>query len=156
MPPMNLCGSFEYDLAHGFDLKWSSLSEFEVWHQKEEESETIELIRKELRRNNTLDTPKLWNKRHIYICGHGFAGGKSHYQKKHAWMHKVPLKHTGCPCWLTIAFYPGTNIILSLYKDQHSHEIGNQNARFTCLPKKTQTEIEHLLHLGVELKKVVC
>jgi hypothetical protein len=137
-------------------LKWSSLSEFEVWHQKEEESKTIELIRKELRRNNTPNTPKLWNERHIYICSRGFAGGKSHYQKKHAWTRKVPLKHMGCPCRLTIAFYPGTNIILGLYKDQHSHEIGSQNARFTRLPKKTRREIERLLRLGVEPKKVVC
>jgi len=136
-PSVNIHGSFEYDLAHGFNLKWSSLSEFEVWHQKEEESKAIELICKELHCNNALNTPKLWNKHHIYICGCGFAGGKSCYQKKHTWTCKDPLKHTGCPCRLTVAFYPGTNIILGPYKDQHSHEIRNQNARFTRLPKKT-------------------
>lgn len=37
----------------------------------------------------------------------------------------------------------------------HSHAIGNKNARFTRLRKETRQEIERLLRLGVDPKKIV-
>ena len=149
--------SYEYDLAHGYNLKWGNQSELDAWLRKETESKTIEFVRKEIRRNKDQTTSRQWNERHIYVCGRGFTGGKKVYTKKHTWTRKVPLKHTtGCPCRLTIAYYPHTTMLLGKYNDEHTHELGNQNARFTCLPKDTREEIERLLRLGVEPKKVVC
>ena len=154
MSSANVRGSFEWDLAHGYDLQWSSLSAFEVWRDKEEESKTIELVRKELRRNHS--TPEHWLERHIYVCARGSPGGRAHYKKKYAWTRKVPVKRTGCPCRLTVVLYPSTNTVLGRYQDKHSHDVGDQNARFTRLPKNTRKEIERLLRLGVEPNKVVC
>ena len=155
---VNIRGSYDYDCAHEYSLKWSNKAELDAWLRKEAESKTIEFVRKHIRCNKDPNMPKLWIERHIYVCGRGNTGGKKNYQKKHSWTRKVPVKHTagpGCPCRLTVAFYPGTDTILGKYNDEHSHEIGSQNARFTRLPKEMRKEIERLLRLGVDPKKVV-
>ncbi|KAF8056882.1 hypothetical protein FPV67DRAFT_1372462, partial [Lyophyllum atratum] len=147
VPPINLRGSYEYDQAHGFNLKWSNVAELERWIKKEEETKTIELIRKEARPNPDKGGFHLWDTRYFYVCGRSFTGGKNKYTKKHSWTRKVPVKRTGCPCRLTVASYPGTDTLLGMYNDVHTHDIGNQNVRFTRLPKETRLEIERLLRL---------
>ncbi|KDR73029.1 hypothetical protein GALMADRAFT_1342736, partial [Galerina marginata CBS 339.88] len=56
---------------------------------------------------------------------------------------------------LTVKFYPHTDEILGIYNHEHSHEIGKANTRFTRLRKDTRSEIERLLRLGVEPRKVL-
>jgi hypothetical protein len=152
-PAHAIRGSFTFDIHNGYNLQWASLSEFQAWLEKEEEMKTIQMVRKEIRPNR--NTPHLWTEKHIYVCGRGFSGGKKDYKKKHTWTRKVPVKRIGCPCRLTIKTYPGVEQVLGQYSDNHSHETGNQNARFTRLSKSTRQEIERLLRLGVEPKKVV-
>lgn len=80
---------------------------------------------------------------------------KKNYKRKTAWTRTVPIKRTGCTCHLTIKTYPGRDTILGNYNNVHSHEIGDENARFIRLPKSVRKEIERLLRLGVDPKKVV-
>lgn len=148
-------GSFDYDLENGYTLKWDNLVKFQEWLEHETESKTIELVRKEIRPNPNRSTTNHWIEKHIYVCGRGFSGGKKNYKRKHAWTRKVPIKRTGCTCRLTVKTYPGRDTILGNYHDVHSHEIGNKNARFTRLPKSARKEIERLLRLSVDPKKVV-
>ena len=155
MSPTNFRGTFDWALANGYNLEWSSQTELDMWLQAEEEQNTIELIRKEVRPNKTQSEPTQWTEHHFYICGCAFTGGQNRYKKKHSWTRKVPVKRIGCPCRLTVAFFSHTNTILGKYNNMHSHEIGSQNTRFTRLPKSSRKEIERLLRLGVEPKKVV-
>jgi len=128
----------------------------EVWMLKEEDKNTIEFIKKDFTRPSSRDIGELWSTKQIYVCARGHSGGKSKYRKKHDWDRVVPVKKMGCPCRLTVKTYPYTGKVLGKYNKEHSHEIGNTNTRFTRLRKETRDEIECLLHLGVEPRKVVC
>ena len=60
-----------------------------------------------------------------------YTGGKSDYQNKHGKQErKFPSKKTGCQCRLTIKCYPGTDVILGKYKDEHDHLLSDENLRF--------------------------
>ncbi|KAJ7142040.1 hypothetical protein C8R43DRAFT_954386 [Mycena crocata] len=87
------------------------------------------------------------------IQGKG-SGGKSKCCTKD-WERKVGSKHTGCPCWLTIKSYPGTSEVLDFYKSEHTHAIGDENLKYMRLDSETCKEIEMLLRLRVEPKKVL-
>jgi hypothetical protein len=45
--------------------------------------------------------------------------------------------------------------VLGFYKSEHSHSVGDDNVKFTRLDSDTRLEIEALLRLGVDPKKVV-
>lgn len=145
-------GSYEHDLQSGYTLRWKNMSEMESWMIKEEEKSTVEFSRKEIR--PTQDAT-LWINKYMYVCGRNHSGGKDKYTKKYQWKRKVPVKRTGCPMRLTIKTYPNTSEVLGKLTGEHSHPIGNSNARFTRLRKETRHEIERLLRLGVDPKKVV-
>jgi hypothetical protein len=72
-------GSFNYDKENGaYPHKWSSLADFDDWHQDEEIAYSIELISSKIMRGNTL-----WTEKRYYVCSHGHSGGASKYQKKY-------------------------------------------------------------------------
>lgn len=119
---------------------------------EEEERSTVDFSRKEIRHSQD---PSVWTKKYIYVCGRNFSGGKDNYTKKNEWKRKVPAKRTGCPVRFTVKTYPHTAEVLGMMSGEHSHPIGNLNARFTRLRKDTRQEIERLLRLGVDPKKVV-
>lgn len=148
-------GSFEHDLASGkYGLQWKNMSEMESWKKDEEEKKTVEFITTKYK-SAQHGTEWLWTRKYIFICSRAESGGKKHYQKKHAWDRAIPSKKIGCPCRLTVKTYPNTQVVLGLYNAEHSHETGNVNSRFTRLRKEDRQEIESLLRLGVEPKKVV-
>lgn len=149
-PPIK--GSFEHDLKT-YTLRWESLDAMRIWLKKEQESKTIELRLKETRVKT--DLPATWVKCYFYVCARAGTGGRKAYQKKYARNRKIPVKRTGCNCRLTVKTYPGTNEVLGLYIPNHSHPVGNDNAKFTRLTEEDRAEIEHLLRLGVDPKKVV-
>jgi hypothetical protein len=62
----------------------------------------------------------------------------------------------GVPCHLTVKTYPGTCEILGMYNQEHTHEIGDANVKFTHLPKDIKDGIAHLLELGVQNGQIVC
>ncbi|KAJ7017356.1 hypothetical protein C8F04DRAFT_889374, partial [Mycena alexandri] len=45
--------------------------------------------------------------------------------------------------------YPGIATVLGNYKDQHNHELGNANLRFTSISKETREYIAGLLRMKV-------
>jgi len=119
----HLRGSFEHDIhTGGYDLRWSNMEEFESWKLSEEEASTIEFLCKE-KVPPIGDAAHLWKKKLIFICAHGFTGGKDNYTKKTSHECKLPAKRVGCPCRLTIKLYPHTNEVLGSYHKSHSHEI---------------------------------
>jgi hypothetical protein len=146
-------GSFEHDQAGDYMLRWASLDDMRTWLRKEEKGKTIEFRRREVHCND--DIEPVWSEKHIYLCARQGSGGLKKYKKKYAWTRKVPVKRTSCGCRLTIKTYPGTQTVLGLYRPEHDHPIGDENARFTRLPEATRAEIERLLRLGVEPKVVV-
>ncbi|KAJ7029405.1 hypothetical protein C8F04DRAFT_962988, partial [Mycena alexandri] len=91
----------------------------------------------------------------IYVCSRQGSGGKSKYQKKRDWGRKISSKRTGCPCRLTVKTYPGTSEVLGFYKSDHSHATGDENLKYLRLDKETRLEIETMLRLGVEPKKIL-
>jgi len=148
-------GSFEHDLASGnYTLHWKNKQDMEGWRLAEEERLTIEFIKTKLK-SAPPDRAPFWTTTQIYVCSRALSGGRSHYVRKHNWKRAVPIKKSGCKCRLTIKFYPNTEEVLGMYTDEHSHEVGNKNSRFTRLQVATRLEIEHL-RLGVEPRKVVC
>ncbi|KAJ6570995.1 hypothetical protein DFH09DRAFT_916772, partial [Mycena vulgaris] len=114
---------------------------------------SIEFVKK----NNLPRHPSIttWKETHVYICARQGSGGRSKYQRKNTWDRKIPSKRTGCPCRLTVKSYPGTSEVLGFYKLAHSHDIGDENLRYMRLDAETRKEIEKLLRLGVEPKKVL-
>ena len=145
-------GSFNDDLKSGYTLRWKNMAEMESWMIREEEKSTVEFSRKEVRKTQD---PTLWTEKYIYVCGRSRTGGKDRYKKKYHWKRKVPVKRTGCKLRLTIKTYPRTPEVLGKFTGEHSHPVGNVNARFTRLRKDTRQEIERLLRLGIDPKKVV-
>ncbi|KAJ7447652.1 hypothetical protein FB451DRAFT_993781, partial [Mycena latifolia] len=138
-------GSFEYDLAHNFTLRWSSLLEMQSWKTKECSDKSIEFVKK------YTSSPALanaaWTETRIYVCARQGSGGKSKYEPKNAWTRKVSSKRIGCPCRLTVKTYPGTSEVLGFYKCDHSHSIGDENVKYTRLDPEIRKEIENLLRL---------
>lgn len=146
-------GSFERDLASGkYSLHWKSMHEMESWKLAEEEKYNVEFI---TTKEKHATAPQIWSTKHIYVCSRNLSGGKSHYARKHDRDRAIPSKKTGCTCRLTIKTYPNTKDVLGMYTAAHSHAVGDGNSRFTRLRKEVRQEIERLLRLGVEPRKVV-
>ncbi|KAJ7757388.1 hypothetical protein DFH07DRAFT_958746 [Mycena maculata] len=125
-------GSYHSDLASGkYTMKWSSVAEMQQWIRDEEKDKTIELHRKENRKNRSRTAPA-WSLKHIYVCSRQGSRSISKYTKKTAWGRKVPSKQivTGCQCRLTVKTYPGTQEVPGRYTHEHSHPTSDANARF--------------------------
>jgi len=129
----------------------------EDWKLVEEERLTMEFRSKQIKRPEGM-MAEIWTTKQVFVCSHNNTGGKKAYNKKHDRFRNIPSKKLGkgCPCRLTIKTYPNTDEILGLYGEEHSHEIGMTNSRFTRLRRETRIEIERLLREGVEPAKVVC
>jgi len=152
--PNPAVGSFAQDPSWGYDLYWKDAQTLKEWMNKEEDEKTIEFSMKEVRKASS---GKPWLEKHIYVCGREFTGGKNKYEKKHDRKRKVGPKRIGCPVRLTVKSYPTTTELRGkLTGGSHTHKTGRENARFMRLRKETRKEIERLLRLGVEPKKVVC
>ncbi|KAJ7480565.1 hypothetical protein FB451DRAFT_1446379 [Mycena latifolia] len=156
MPPVKFThGSFHYDLASGkYPLRWASLAEMCQWI-KDENHHTIELHRKEHRRNRSKNSG--WTLKHIYVCSRQGSRSISKYAKKTTWGCKVPSKHiiTGCHCCLTVKMYPGMDEVLGCYLNEHSHPTGDANARFIRIPEETRLHIVELLRMGIDPARVL-
>ncbi|KAJ7248916.1 hypothetical protein C8J57DRAFT_1001482, partial [Mycena rebaudengoi] len=136
-------GSYHYDLASGkYPLKWTSVEEMQQWIKKEQGEKTIELHRKEHRKNRSKQTPA-WESKHIYVCSRQGSRSLSKYMKKKTWGRKIPSKRilTGCQCRLTVKTYPGMKEVLGHYTHEHSHPMGDANARFIRIPEETRLHI---------------
>jgi hypothetical protein len=151
MPPSGV-GSFDYDLAHGYVLRWPSFAAMKIWMKPECVDKSIEFVKRGMPQAG----PGFgWLEKHIYVCSRQGSGGKSRYRPTKGWTRKIPSKRTGCCCRLTVKTYPGTAEVLGLYNSDHSHKIGDDNLKYTRLDVETRKEIENYLRLGVEPKKVV-
>lgn len=131
-----------------------SIVSMEIWLRKEEESKFIELRLKETRLNKSRSDG--WIKKLMYVCAHQGTGGSKKYKKKHPKQgRKVPSKQCGCTSHLIVKCYPNTEQVLGLYEDEHSHPIGQDNARFTCLPEETHLQMAEMLRMGISHKQIV-
>ncbi|KAJ7436515.1 hypothetical protein B0H11DRAFT_1754820 [Mycena galericulata] len=126
------------------------------WIRDEEKDKTIELHRKENRKNRSRTAPA-WSSKHIYVCSRQGSRSISKYTKKTAWGRKVPSKRivTGCQCRLTVKTYPGMQEVLGRYTHEHSHPTGDANARFVRIPAETRLRIAELLRMGVDRARVL-
>ncbi|KAJ7128412.1 hypothetical protein C8R44DRAFT_700955, partial [Mycena epipterygia] len=114
---------------------------------------TIEFVKKDDRPRDPAITT--WTQKSVFVCSRQGSGGKSKYRAKNSWTRKIESKRSGCPCRLTVKSYPGTSEVLGFYKPDHTHAIGDDNLKYTRLDADTRKEIEKLLRLGVEPKKVL-
>jgi hypothetical protein len=154
IPPSSpLVGSFEYDLQHNYKLRWGSIRSMHAWMKSECRDKSIEFVKKKFRPRNP-NTPA-WNETHVYVCARQGSGGKSKYRPTKGWTRKISSKRTGCPCRLTVKTYPDTTEVLGFYKSDHEHPIGDENLKYMRLDAETRQEIERMLRLGVEPKRIV-
>jgi hypothetical protein len=148
-----LRGGFLSDLHQGYSLRWKSWEQFEAWLTEEKKSKCIDFVRKNCRKG----TPALgWLQRHEFVCSRQGAGSRSKYiPQKQNKDRLIPSKRTGCPCRLTVKTYPDTLEILGKYNDEHAHEIGEGNIKFTRLSKVIREQICQFLELGLEADRIV-
>ena len=59
----------------------------------------------------------------------------------------------GCQCCLTLTVY--SDCVTGLYTDQHNHDLGAPNTRFTLISPSTWLEIEGMLRMGIDPAKIV-
>ncbi|KAJ7783904.1 hypothetical protein DFH07DRAFT_764281 [Mycena maculata] len=121
--------------------------------KQECQDKTVEFVKKDDRPRDPTITA--WTQKSVYVCSRQGSGGKSKYCPKNAWTRKVDSKQSGCPCRLTVKSYPGTSEVLGFYKPDHTHAIGDANLKYTRLDADTRKEIETVLRLGVEPKKIL-
>ncbi|KAJ6529466.1 hypothetical protein DFH09DRAFT_850669, partial [Mycena vulgaris] len=122
--PFTGVGSLEYDLNHGYTLRWASLTAMNAWMKQECLDESIEFVNRGMPPRG--EEPG-WLEKHIYVCSRQGSGGKSRYRPTKDFTRNISSKCTGCSCRLTIKTYPGTSEVLGLYKSKHSHNIGDAN-----------------------------
>jgi hypothetical protein len=147
-------GTYPSDLASGkFLLHWQSWEEVKVWISKEQEMKSIEIRLKEVLRNGK----GRWLEQHVYVCARRGTGGKKEYSKKQEWNYKLPTKRIehGCPCRLVIKSYPDTSELLGKYRNEHSHEIGDENLKFTQISNATRLRIAEWLRIGLTPDRIV-
>jgi len=126
-------GGFDWDWEKGrFNLKWANLAKFEMWHQVEECTSSIELIA------SSTWTGVNYSRSQCFVCRCQYSGGQRKYQKKHpSRKRKIWNRKSGCHCHVLIKFYPHTPTILGRYVAKHDHKIGEANIAFTCLSSTT-------------------
>ncbi|KAE9395218.1 hypothetical protein BT96DRAFT_789101, partial [Gymnopus androsaceus JB14] len=133
-------GGFNYERDHGYQILWDSLDSAHRWLKREMAEKTIELRRKDFTRNRN-ESP-VWLEKSIYICAWNGTGGIKKEEKMQR-NYKVGTKRIkgGCQCCLTMKTYPETSKVLGLYKVEHTHELGNANICYTCVPEDDWVEI---------------
>jgi hypothetical protein len=146
---------------HGFDqewkkgkysLCWESWSDFDAWRCQEQQSKSIEFVRKNVRSAG----PGIgWKQRHEYVCGRQGAGGEDNYVPKCDRKRNLEPKRIKCPCRLLVKTYPDTTKILGKYIQEHSHPIGRENVKFTRLSLGTKARIIEMLQMGVDSHRIV-
>ncbi|KAJ7210954.1 hypothetical protein C8J57DRAFT_1097961 [Mycena rebaudengoi] len=146
-PPI---GSYAYDLASGkYELRWADWASFLKWKSSEEESKCIEL-RLVNTYTGTPPAATAFERQCRYVCSRGGTGGIKPYTKRHPeWRFKLGSKRTDCRCSLLVKEYPGIKVILGNYLDTHNHPLGNENIRYTQIPKDLHEYIAGLLRLKV-------
>ncbi len=132
-------------------MEWASPSEFEVWHQEEELTYSIELIP-----SNTVHGGRLWTLKQTYVCSCQLSRGPSNYQKKFPdWQQKIVSKKTGCQCCIIIKYYPHTSTILGCYVSGHDHEIGLVNIAYTWMSQVVREKIKYKLLQKIDPREIV-
>ena len=146
-------GSYVTDLAwEKYTHSWDSLCSMELWLQQEQQSKFIELWLKERERSKS----EKWTEKLIYTCVHQGTGEKRNYKKKQEDRgRKIPSKRYGCMSHLIVKCYLNTEQVLDLYTATHSHPIGQDNARFMCLPEENCVQIIEMLCMGVTHEHIV-
>ena len=145
-------GGIDSDRESGnFTQIWTGLADFEGWRQKQQTIHSIELLpAKTLRGVNYL-----WKR--VYKCGREGTGGKSHYQKKNPeQFRKLGSKRSGCTCQVIVKAYPGTDILLGKYIEEHDHPLGIDNLIYTRVSENAKEKIRELCELGVKPRRIVC
>jgi hypothetical protein len=132
-------------------LSWKTLPEAEDFMHTEERNKVFNFVLKESpspRENSD------WSSKKVYVCSRGPSGGKSNYTKQaEDRAQNKPPKATGCQCRLTLTVY--SDRVTGLYTDQHNHDLGAPNARFTPISPSTRLEIEGMLRMGIDPAKIV-
>ncbi|KAJ3779843.1 hypothetical protein GGU10DRAFT_243477, partial [Lentinula aff. detonsa] len=64
-------------------------------------------------------------------------------------------KYAACSCRIIIKTYPGCSSILGRYIEEHTHALGETNARFCQIPQETWDDIENLIRAGTKLDAVL-
>jgi hypothetical protein len=145
-------GSYTWDSAHGYTLSWPSWHDFESWQQQEQRENGIEFVSKECRKGSS----DIWKEKRIFVCSRQGSGSIPKYAPKNPERERnIPSKRSGCPCRLTVKTYPNVGTVLANYTNEHSHDIGIDNIRFTRISLNTRNQIRNLLHLGVENDQIV-
>ncbi|KAK6996230.1 hypothetical protein R3P38DRAFT_2566036, partial [Favolaschia claudopus] len=91
-----------------------------------------------------------------FVCSRKGTGGVKTYAKAHPeWKQKQESMRTDCPCVLLVKTYPNVSTVLGNYTDEHNHDLGNQNLRFTRISKETREYIAGLLRLKVSPNHIV-
>jgi hypothetical protein len=144
--------SFYYDRIRGrYPMEWAGPAEFEVWHQEEELTYSIELIP-----SNTVHGGKLWTLKRTYVCSRQPSRGPKKYQKKfpdRQW--KIESKKTGCRCHIVIKSYLHTSAILGHYVSEHDHEIGLANIAYTWMSQVAREKIKYKLSQKIDPREIV-
>ena len=146
-------GSLKYDRSKGeMTYEWSNEDEFRVWLAAEESKKSIELVV-----SHTLQSANLpvWRERRMLRCMREHTGGKKEWENVSQSERKILSKKTGCWCCLTIKLYPDMEKIRGKYEDQHDHEIGEENLRFTRLTDTTKDLVMDMVHMGIDPKVIV-
>ena len=145
------CGDYKRDLASGeFKLQWNSHQELLIWLKKEQQKKMIEL-QHQMYHNNTNGTQVDY-----YSCAQDGTGGLKEYTKKFPERErKIPSMWCSCPCRLLVKSYPDPNVLMGKYNEDHSHPIGNENARFTSVSKEMNLKIREMLCLKMSHSQIV-
>jgi hypothetical protein len=145
-------GGFHSDKESGqFNQIWTSLAEFDRWHQEQCHVYSIEFLLAHTRHG----IHYIWKQ--TYKCGREGSGSEKHYQKKHPdWNRKISTKQTGCTCQLIIKSYPGRETKLGKFIDDHDHPTGIQNLIYTRVSKNAKGKAREMLRDGVAPQRVVC
>ncbi|KAJ7817337.1 hypothetical protein B0H13DRAFT_2379724 [Mycena leptocephala] len=113
-------GSYHYNLATGkYTMKWASVTEMQQWIRAEEKAKTIELHRKEHRKNRWKKAPA-WTSKHILYL----QPARLPFDfEVHEGNRSGPTKRilTGCQCRLTVKTYPGMEEVLGRYTQVQGH-----------------------------------
>lgn len=175
--------SYKSDCKHPhWNREWNSLDEFEEWKRGEEERHCIEFRIQETRKPAE-SSKHLYSWRREYRCGRrGTGSGGKKYEKKFPDRErKIETKRVsrqasrrvrtlgtrsyasftyrqleeGCPCTLTIKTYPDTKRVVGRYVDEHSHETGGSNVKYTRIPTHIRESIAQMLRNKVNPEHIV-
>jgi hypothetical protein len=99
---------------------------------------------------------KLWTLKRYYVCSREWSGGKIKYKKKFPdRLRKKDSIKTGCQCRIVIKQYPHTQIVLRQYEEDHDHDLGLANIRFTHLSHASREQIRIGLEMKIDPREIV-